>query len=144
VLGLLNSGLFRGDGEILGDKLVNNSLIQLGANAADAASYKSMLLDAATVFYGCHAKAAACAWQAVHQAAAYKFRALLDCSLVKVVNDKLWVHDVIRAIAAGTAHSENTQCMTRVWLPNQVNTAIVENLAQVQCMHTAYMHKSCW
>jgi hypothetical protein len=129
VLNLLQSGLFRGDGEILGDKLVNSSLKQLGADTADTASYKSMLLDAATVFRKRSARAAVCAWQAAHKAAAYKFKRLLDCSLIKVVNDQLWVHDVIKSIAANIAHSENEQCMTRIWLPHQVSTVVNECLA---------------
>jgi hypothetical protein len=123
VLSLLTSGLFRSDGKILVDKLVNSSLKQLSASKSDAASYKSMLLDAATVLNMHDATAAVCAWQASHKAAAYKFKRLLDCSLIKVVNGQLWVHDVIKSIAASTAHAENEVCMTRVWLPDQVNAA---------------------
>jgi hypothetical protein len=119
VLTLLNSGLFRGDGELLVDKLVYSSLKQLGANKTDAASYESMLLDAATVFNMHNATAAVCAWQAIHKAAAYKFKRLLACSLIKVVTGELWVHDVIKSIAASTAHAENEVCMTRVWLADQ-------------------------
>ena len=120
MLCLLNSGLFRGDSETLYVKLVHNSLKQLGADTADVAVYESMLIDAATVLYGRNAKAAVCAWQAVHESAAYKFRKLQGCFLVKLVKRVLWVHDVIRAIAARKAHIENTHHMTRIWLPNQV------------------------
>jgi hypothetical protein len=122
VLDLLKSGLCRGDGEILADTLVYSSLKQLGADTADVASYESMLLDAATVFYGGNAKAAVCAWQTVHEAATHKLRRLLDCSLVKLVHGQLWVHDVIKSIATSKALSENKQCRTRVWLADQVIT----------------------
>jgi hypothetical protein len=120
VLTLLYSGLFRGDGEVLVDKLVNSSLKQLGADTADTASYESMLLDVATVFNGRSAKAAVCAWQASHTAAVHKFKRLLACSLIKVVNDQLCVHDVIKSIASRKAHIENQQSITRVWLHDQV------------------------
>jgi hypothetical protein len=128
--------VFRGGSTNLVDKLVNSSLAQLGADKADAAVYESMLLDVATVLCGRNPKATVCAWQTVHESAAYKFRKLLDCSLVKVVSEvayyealglmkkvvihKLWVHDVIKSIASRNAHTENQQCMTRVWLPDQV------------------------
>jgi hypothetical protein len=82
---LLKKGTFRGDGVILGDNLINSSLNQLGADVTETASYESMLLDAATVFYGRNANAAVCAWQATHESAAYKFEQLLDYSLVKIV-----------------------------------------------------------
>jgi hypothetical protein len=120
VLCLLNSGLFRGDSETLYVKLVHNSLKQLGADTADVAVYESMLIDAATVLYGRNAKAAVCAWQAVHESAAYKFRKLQNYFLLKVVNDQLWVHDAIKSIATRKAHIKNTQSVARVWLPNQV------------------------
>jgi hypothetical protein len=135
----LNGGVFRGDSTNLVDKLVNSSLAQLGADKADAAVYESMLLDVATVLYGRNPRAAVCAWQTVHESAAYKFRKLLDCSLVKIVSEvadsetvwsrkgvthKLWVHDVIKSIASRNAHTEIQQCMTRVWLPDQLNTAM--------------------
>jgi hypothetical protein len=133
VLGLLNSGTFRGNGEILGDKLVYSSLRQLSADTDDAASYESMLLDAATVLHESNATAAVCAWQTLHEAATYKLKRLLDCCLVKVVHDQLWVHDVIKSIATSKARSENKHSMTRVWLPEQVNATIIEydSLARV-------------
>jgi hypothetical protein len=124
VLDLLKSGSFRGDSETLYDKLVNSSLKQFGADTADAVSYESMLIDAATVLYGRNAKAAVCAWQAVHESAAYKFRKLQNYFLLKVVNDQLWVHDVIKSIATRKAHIKNTQSVARVWLPDQVHLVL--------------------
>jgi hypothetical protein len=91
-----------------------------------------MLLDAATVCYRRNAEAAMCAWRATDKHAFSKLQQLLDCSLIKLVtqlrweqNDdtgipKLWVRDVIKSIATRKAHSENRQCMTRVWLRDQV------------------------
>jgi hypothetical protein len=62
-----------------------------------------------------------------------KLQALSDCSLIKVTSgfdsasgfesDLLWVHDVIKGIATRAALAENKQCMTRVWLPDQVSAA---------------------
>jgi hypothetical protein len=117
---LLVDGAFDGDKRI--NNLIQSSLQQLGNDAADKALYESMLLDIATVFYRRNAKAAVCAWSAVDKHAVSKLQQLLDCSLVKVVDESLWVHDVIKSIATRKAHTANKQCMTRVWLHDQVNT----------------------
>jgi hypothetical protein len=126
VYDLLDDGAFNGDGEVLADKLVNSSLKQLGADTADAALYESMLLDTATVFNGHNPQAAVCAWRATDKHALSKLEQLLDCSLVKVVDESLWVHDVIKSIAIRKARSENKQCMTRVWLTDQVDSVIIK------------------
>jgi hypothetical protein len=137
VYDLLVDGTFDGDARIR--KLIDSSLQQLGNDAFDVAVYESMLLDAATVLYRRNAKAAVCAWSAVDKHAAARLEQLIGCSLVKAVSEKpwtpvggnytirkLWVHDVIKSIAIRKAQIENTQGMTRVWLPDQVNTAIIQ------------------
>jgi hypothetical protein len=118
----LVDGAFVFDGNARVKDMVQRSLQQLGNNAADAITYNRMLLDTATVFYGRNVKAAMCAWRATDKYAVIKFQELQNCSLVKVNKDSLWVHDVIKSIASREAHTENMQCMTRVWLQDQVNT----------------------
>jgi hypothetical protein len=103
--------------------LIQSSLQHLGNTSADAALYESMLLDVATVLYGRNPKAALCAWRATDKYAVSKLQELLDCSLIKVMSNRLWVHDVIKGIATRAALDENKQCMTRVWLPDQVLAA---------------------
>jgi hypothetical protein len=131
----LVDGAFEGDGDKRVNNLIQSSLQQLGCDSDDSAVYESMLLDIATVSYERNAKAVACAWRATDKYAVSKLQQLLDCSLVKlithfrwehndyVVIDKLWVHDVIKSIATGRAHTQNKHCMTRVWLPDQVIAA---------------------
>jgi hypothetical protein len=125
--------------------LIKSSLQLLSSSdTTEADLYESMLLDAATVFYGRNFEAAKCAWRAADKHAAAKLEQLIDYSLVKMVSEetvsplvdgvvhKLWVHDVIKSIATKKAHTANKHCMTRVWLPDQVNTvtSITEYLAQ--------------
>jgi hypothetical protein len=132
VYDLLVDGGSEGDARI--QSIIQNSLQQLGRNvAADVALYESMLLDAATVFDGCNAKAAVCAWSAVDKHALIKLRELIDWSLIKAVNEKswtlrgehtvskLWVQDMIKSVAVRQADTENRQSMTRVWLHDQVS-----------------------
>jgi alkyl sulfatase BDS1-like metallo-beta-lactamase superfamily hydrolase len=127
----LEAARFNGDGDTRVDNLIQSSLQQLGYDADDRAVYESMLLDAATVLYGCNADAAVCAWRVSDEFAEVKLHDLIDCSLIKIVAEEsdenycvvfkdLWVHDVIKSIATREAHSENKQCMKRVWLPDQV------------------------
>jgi hypothetical protein len=137
VYDLLEDGALDGDARIR--NLINSSLLQLGNDAADAALYESMLLDAATVLYRANAKAAVCAWSTIDKHAAARLEQLIDCSLVKAVSKEpwlldggkytvriLWVHDVIKSILTRKANNKNTQCMTRVWLPDQVKSAVIE------------------
>jgi hypothetical protein len=131
VYDLLVDGAFDGDARI--KNLINSSLQQLGTDSASAAEYESMLLDAATVLYRANARAAVCASSATDKHALSKLQQLLDCSLIKAVNEKswtlrgehtvsnLWVHDVIKSIAIGKADIKNKQYMTRVWLHDQVS-----------------------
>jgi hypothetical protein len=116
--------------------LIQSSLQQLGYDADDRVVYESMLIDAATVFYRRNAKAAVCAWRATDEYAEVKLQQLIDCSLVKVVDGGLWVHDVIKAIAVRKAHTENKQCMTRVWLPEQVTTDTLMCLVVYYCTYS--------
>jgi hypothetical protein len=128
VYDLLVDGAFDGDSRI--KNLIQSSLQHLGSTSDDAALYESMLLDVATVLYRRNAKAAVCAWSATDKHALSKLQQLLDCSLVKVVSEEtmshlsgvheLWLHDVIKSIAVKKAHMKNQQCMTRVWLHDQV------------------------
>jgi hypothetical protein len=83
--------------------LIQSSLQQLGNDSDDAALYESMLVDIATVFYGRNAKAALCAWRAT---------------------DKYAVRAEYAGIATRAALDRNKQCMTRVWLPDQVSAAV--------------------
>jgi hypothetical protein len=115
ILDLLVDGAFDGDTRV--NNLVQSSLKHLGSNSADADLYESMLLDVATVLYGRNPKAAICAWRATDKYAVSKFQELLDCSLIKVmsgrlydvISDKLWVHDIINAIATRAALGKNKQ-----------------------------------
>ena len=129
---LLQDGKFNGDGDTRVENLIQSSLQQLGFDADDRAVYESMLLDVATVLYGRNPQAAVCAWSVNDEFAEVKLQQLIDCSLVKIVYEdpdnsfcdiirRLWLHDVIKSIATTKAHSENKQCMKRVWLPDQVN-----------------------
>jgi hypothetical protein len=127
-----------GDSTPLADILVNSSLKQLGADKDDAAVYESMLLDVATVLYGRNDKAAVCAWHAADDCSSYKFAKLRDSSLVKVANETLWVHDIIKSIVTRKAQIENKQSMVRVWLPKQVNgTSMQYNAYLCSAMHAA-------
>jgi hypothetical protein len=128
---LLAAARFNGDGDTRVDNLIQSSLQQLGFDADGRAVYESMLLDTATVFYGRNPNTAVCAWSVSDEYAEVKLQELVDCSLVKLVDEepdenccviikRLWVHDVIKSIATREALSENKQCMTRVWLPDQV------------------------
>jgi hypothetical protein len=139
----MEDGAFHDDSRRI-QRLIKSSLQQLGATAADASLYESMLLDAATVFYEQDPKAAVCAWSAADKYAVGKLQDLIDCSLVKIVNAKsllyalvaskklrvapgskqLWVHDVIKSIASGQALNDNKQSMTRVWRHEQVQFVI--------------------
>jgi hypothetical protein len=106
------------DGDTRINNLIQSSLQQLCNDAVDKALYESMLLDVAAVFYRRNAKAAVCAWSAVDKHAFSKLQQLLDCFLVKIVEqrahllaifndnmyDVLWVHDVIKRLAARKAH----------------------------------------
>jgi hypothetical protein len=140
VYDLLCDGAFDGDARIR--NLIQSSLQQLGNDTVDAALYESMLIDIATVFYGRNARAAVCAWSAIDKHAAARLEQLLDCSLVKIINEGslhshyspkyevLWVHDVIKSIARKKARTAHKQNMTRVWLPDQVT--VVESMIQIQ------------
>jgi hypothetical protein len=148
------------DGALDGDKRINNliqsSLQQLSNDADDSAMHESMLLDAATVFYGCNPKAAVCAWSAVDKHAAARLQQLIDYSLVRIVSGMtvlllednvmyqvLWVHDVIKSIATRKAHTENNRCMTRVWLHDQVQTVTINCCHAMHAMHVVkYMTDS--
>jgi hypothetical protein len=128
VCALIEDGAFHDDSRRI-QRLIKSSLQQLSASAVDASLYESMLLDAATVFYEQDPKAAVCAWSVADKYAIGKLQDLLDCSLVKIVDErpwasnvvikKLWVHDVIKSIASGQALIEN-ELMTRIWRHDQV------------------------
>jgi hypothetical protein len=83
----------------------------------------SMFLDAATVMYGCSEAHALCAWGGMHQsespqAVRWGWAQLQQRSLVKVDEGKLWVHDVVKALAGERARVASP---TRVWRPDQVS-----------------------
>jgi hypothetical protein len=105
--------------EVRYDDLVNYSLKQLGNDTA----YNSMFLDAATVLYGRSAEAAVYTWDAMYGHAALKLKHLQGSSLVQVIDDVLWVQDVIRAIAAKQADIVNEERMTRVWRDDQASSS---------------------
>jgi hypothetical protein len=98
------------------DDLVDSSLNQFRNNTL----LKNMFLDASTVLYRRSAEAAKCHWESYDRSAPLAFQQLIGCSLVKIVDDKLWVHDIIKAIACEQARAFNTHRLTRVWLPDQV------------------------
>jgi hypothetical protein len=73
--------------------------------------------------YGRKAAVAVCAWEGMYSHVGIKFKQLQECSLIKVVNGKLWLHDMIKAIAIKQAEADNQQCMTRIWRNDQVRVA---------------------
>jgi hypothetical protein len=81
-------------------------------------AHMAMLLDAATVCFGRDAHTVKCAWEAMYPP--YVFSQLLACSIVKVIDGKVWMHHVIKAIVIQKASAQYELRMTRVWQPDQV------------------------
>jgi hypothetical protein len=88
------------------------NLVTSSLNKSDQ-KHRDMFLDAATVFYGRKAQAARYGWKQIYDYTG--LQQLQQRSLVKVIHDAIWIHDVVKSIARKLADIGNRSNMIRVW-----------------------------